>query len=57
MCSEIYQLDLAKFFSARGFEWQAALKRTKLDLELLGDIDILLMVEKEIRGGIRHSIN
>ena len=57
MCSEIYQLDLAKFFSACGFEWQAALKRTKLDLELLGDIDILLMVEKEIRGGIRHSIN
>ena len=36
--------------------WQAALKMTKVKLDLLTDIDMLLLVEKEIRGGICHSI-
>ena len=48
---------LLKFLSAAGLVWQAALKETKLELELLIDTDMLLMVEKEIRGGICHSIN
>ena len=43
---KIYQLDLAKFFSAPGLASQAALKKTKLLLELLTDINIQLMVEK-----------
>ena len=29
MCLEIYELDPAKFLSARGLAWQAALKRPK----------------------------
>ena len=36
---------------------QAALKESEVKLELLADNDILLMVEKVIRGGICHSIN
>ena len=36
--------------------WQAALKKTTVKLDLLTDIDMLLMVEKRIRGGICHSI-
>ena len=32
-------------------------KKTKAELELLTDIDMLLIVEKGIRGGICHSIN
>ena len=48
---------LLKFLSATGLVWQASLKETKLELELLIDIDMLLMVEKEIRGGICHSID
>ena len=35
---------------------EAALKKTKLKLDLSTDIDMLLMVEKGIRGGICHSI-
>ena len=56
MCLEIYELDPAKFLSAPGLAWQAALKKTKVKLDLLTDIDMLLMVEKGIRGGICHSI-
>ena len=56
ICVEIYELDLAKFLSAPGLAWQAALKKTKVKLDLLTDIDMLLMVEKRIRGGICHSI-
>ena len=53
---EIYKLNPAKFLSAPGLAWQAALKKTKVKLDLLTDIDMLLMVEKGIRGGICHSI-
>ena len=56
MCTEIYVLDPTKFLSAPGLELQAALKKTKVKLDLFTDIDMLLMVEKGIRGGICHSI-
>ena len=55
MCIKIYELDLAKFLSAPGLVWQAALKKTKVKY-LLTDIDLLLMVEKGIKGGICHFI-
>ena len=32
-------------------------KKTEVELELLTDIDMLLMAEKGIRGGICHAIN
>ena len=51
-CIEIYELDPAYFLSAPGLVWQACLKKTKVELELLTNIDMLLMVEKGIRGGI-----
>ena len=50
----IYGRDPAKLLSASRLAWQAALKKVKLGL--LTDIDMLLMVEKGIRGGICHSI-
>ena len=34
----------------------AALKKTKVKLDLLTNIDVLLMAEKDLRGGIYHSI-
>ena len=46
MCLEIYELDPAKFLSAPGLAWQALLKKTKVKLYLLTDINILLMAEK-----------
>ena len=56
MCIEIYELDSAKFLSSSGLAWQAALKKAKVKLDLLTNIDMLLMVEKGIRGGICHSV-
>ena len=49
MCLEIYGLDPAKFLLAPALEWQAVLKKTKVKLNFLTDIDMLLMVEKGIR--------
>ena len=57
MCINIYELDPAKFLSAPGLAWQAALKKNKVKLDLLTDIDMLLMEEKGIRGGICNAIH
>ena len=56
MCIKIYKLDPAKYFSAPGLAWKAALNKTKVRLDLLTDINMLLLVEKGIRGRICHSI-
>ena len=57
MCLDIYGLDPVYFVSAPGLAWQACLKKTRVKLELLTDIDMLLIVEKGIRGGICYSIH
>ena len=38
MCLEIYELDSVRFISALGLAWQAALKKTEVELDLLTDI-------------------
>ena len=54
---EVYGIDPSRFFSAPVLVWEAALKNTKVKLDLLTDIDILLTLEKGIRGGICHAIH
>ena len=54
---EIYELDPAHFLSAPGLAWQACVKKTVVKLELITKNDMLLMVEKGIRGGICHAIH
>ena len=44
MYLKIYQLDPTKVPS--GVDWNTILKKTKVELELVADTDILLMVEK-----------
>ena len=57
MCLKEYKLDPAHFLSLPGLAWQACLKKTNVELELLTDYDMLLMVEEGIRGGICHSVH
>ena len=56
MCLKEYELDPAHFLSLSRLAWQACLKKTNIELELLTDYDMLLMVEKGIRDGICQSI-
>ena len=55
MCFRIYHLDPVKFLSHLGLG-QTALKRTDVKLKKLTDIDMVSMVEKSIRRGIRHAV-
>ena len=57
MCIKVYELDLIHFVSLPGLAWQACLKKTNIELELLTDYDMLLMIEEGIRGGICHPIH
>ena len=52
ICIKNYKLDPAHYYTAPSLAWDAALKFTEVKLELLSDIDMLIMVEKGIRGGI-----
>ena len=56
-CIKTYELDPAHFISLTGLAWQACLKKTEVELELLTDYDMLLMIEEVIRGGICHAVN
>ena len=56
ICLKIYELDPAHFLTAPGLARQTALRKIEVKWDLLTDIDLLLMVEKDIRGGICHSI-
>ena len=55
-CLKNYELDPTHFVSLPGLAWQACLKNTNVELELLTYYDMLLMVEEGIRGGICHAI-
>ena len=57
ICLNNYKLDPAHYFTAPSLFWDACLKMTDVKLELLTDIDMLLMVEKGIRGGISMISN
>ena len=57
VCLDNYGLDPAHFYTAPGLAWKACLKKTKIRLELLLYLDMLLMFEPGIRGGITQSVH
>ena len=57
MCLKMYELDPTRFPTAPCLAWLAALKKTKVKLDLLTDIDMLLTVKKAIRREICHAIH
>ena len=57
----IYSLDPCHYYSIPSLSWNAMLKYTKVEIELLTDIDMYLFIEQNIKGGIsqtvkRHSV-
>ena len=52
LCINNYKLDPAWYYTSPGLAWDAALRKTGVELELLSDPDMLLMVKRGIRGGI-----
>ena len=52
MCMDSYGLDAAHYFSAPGMAWDAAIKLTGVELELLDNEEMYSFFEGAIRGGI-----
>ena len=48
-------LDPVYFVSAPRLAWQACLKKTGVKLELTTDYDMILMIEKAVRGEIYQA--
>ena len=51
-CLENYTLDPCHYVSSPGLSWDAMLKMTGVNLELITDVDIHQLIERGIRGGI-----
>ena len=52
VCMEAYGLDPAHYLTAPSLAWDALLKYTGKELELLTDVDMYLFIERGLRGGI-----
>ena len=56
-CLQYYKLDPAHYFTSPGLSWDAMLKMTDIELELMHDVDMYQFVEKGTRGGISYIAN
>ena len=53
-CLDYYGLDPCHYFSTPGLSWDTILEMTKIELDLISDIDMHLFIEKGMRGGISY---
>ena len=53
-CLYYYRLDPCHYFRGPGLSWDAMLKMTGIELDLISDNDMHLFVKKGIRGGIYY---
>ena len=51
-CMQNYGLDPVYYYTSPGLAWDAALKMTCVNLELITDIDQYKFIENSIRGGV-----
>ncbi|VEN55338.1 unnamed protein product [Callosobruchus maculatus] len=56
LCLKTYHLDPAHYFTAPGLSWDAMLRHTKIELQLLSDIEMIHFFKKGIRGGVSTCI-
>ena len=55
-CITNFKLDPAKYVSLPSWAWDAALKKSKADLDLFKDSEMYGMFENNIRGGISMAV-
>ncbi|NNK28388.1 MAG: hypothetical protein HKP06_09125 [Flavobacteriaceae bacterium] len=59
-CESVHRLDPVFFYSLPGFAWEAALRQTGIELELISDYDMYSLIERGTRGGLtvctRHHV-
>ena len=53
-CLDYYGFDPRHYFSSPGLSWDAMLKMTVIELEIISDIDMHLFIEKGMRSGISY---
>ncbi len=51
-CKKTYGLDALHYYTSPGLAWDAMLKYTEVELDLISDPNMYLMIEKGIRGGV-----
>jgi len=51
-CVSNYRFDHAYYYTLPGFTWDAMLQQTDINFELFTDIDMVMFVERGIRGGL-----
>ena len=54
---QAYGLDACFYYTTPGIAWDAMLKMTRVKLDLLTDIDMVMWIESGIRGGISQCAN
>ena len=52
VCKKVYGLDALHYYTSPGLAWDAMLKYTNVELDLISDPDMYHMIENGIRGGV-----
>ncbi|CAG9840781.1 unnamed protein product [Diabrotica balteata] len=52
VCHKEYNLDPCHYITAPALSWDAMLRYTKIELELLTDVDMVHFLKKGVRGGV-----
>ena len=53
-CLKYYKLDPCHYFTSPGLSWDACLKMTGVNLQLLSDVNMYQFIEKGLRGGVSY---
>ena len=56
-CLQYFNLDPCHYFTSLGLSWDAMLKMTNIELELMTNAEMFQFIEKGMRGGVSYTAN